>query len=88
MHLHLLQTDGSYRCVVLGSALEKGEHLVAAVPRDVWIAAEVGRKKGYALVGCTVAPGFDFNDFELAQRDALLASFPAQHDIIQRLTTR
>lgn len=41
----------------------------------------------FVLVGCTVAPGFDFRDFELAQRDALLAQFP-QHQALVRAMTR
>ena len=41
---------------------------------------------GFALVGCTVAPGFDFADFELAGRAALLAEYPAHRDLNSRLT--
>jgi predicted cupin superfamily sugar epimerase len=36
--------------------------------------------------GCTVAPGFDFEDFEIPSRAELLATFPALHDIVERLT--
>eukprot|EP00243_Klebsormidium_subtile_P004726 TRINITY_DN18880_c0_g1_i1.p1 TRINITY_DN18880_c0_g1~~TRINITY_DN18880_c0_g1_i1.p1 ORF type:complete len:196 (-),score=41.54 TRINITY_DN18880_c0_g1_i1:180-767(-) len=42
----------------------------------------------YSLVGCTVAPAFDFADFELAQRDPLLQKYPQHSDIIERLTVR
>ncbi len=87
MRLHMLLADGSYRQVTLGDHLEKGEERVIAVAHDVWFAAEVGRKKGHTLVGCTVAPGFDFADFELARRADLAAAFPPHHDIIYRLTT-
>jgi len=41
---------------------------------------------GYALVGCTVAPGFDFADFEMGSRDVLQKQFPEQTEIIKRLT--
>jgi predicted cupin superfamily sugar epimerase len=41
---------------------------------------------GYTLVGCTVAPGFDFADFELADRKELIAAYPAHAAIIESLT--
>lgn len=41
---------------------------------------------GYALVGCTVAPGFDFTDFEMGNREELQKQFPEQTEIIERLT--
>lgn len=61
------------------------------VPAGAWFGAtpaEGGRfaPPGFALVGCTVAPGFDFADFELADRDALLAEYPRHQDWIRRLT--
>lgn len=40
----------------------------------------------YSLVGCTVAPGFDFNDFEMAKKEELLESYPDHRDIIEKLT--
>ena len=40
----------------------------------------------FTLVGCTVAPGFDFADFSLAKRQELLALYPQQRDIILKLT--
>ncbi len=49
-------------------------------------APAVDAARNYALVGCTVAPGFDFGDFELARRDALLREFPSAAADIVRLT--
>ncbi len=40
----------------------------------------------FTLAGCTVAPGFDFHDFEMAKRETLLKTFPAHRDIIEKLT--
>jgi uncharacterized protein len=55
----------------------------AVVPAGTWQAAEpVG---GAVLVGCTVAPGFEFQDFELGDRDTLLRAFPADRALIERL---
>jgi len=56
----------------------------AVVPAGNWFGATV--ETGYALVGCTVAPGFDFRDFEMADRTVLLAAYPQHHQVIERLT--
>ena len=56
----------------------------AVVPAGRWFGATVAGE--YALVGCTVAPGFDFQDFEMGDRAALLREFPGQREIIERLT--
>lgn len=55
------------------------------VPAGCWFGAEPAGHD-YALVGCTVAPGFDFTDFELAERAQLLACYPQHADLIRRLT--
>lgn len=86
--LHQLYPDGSYASVLLGRDPRKGERFAAAVPRGVWMAAEGPRARSYSLVGCTVAPGFDFGDFELALPDELLAAYPAHSNIIKKLTIR
>lgn len=51
-----------------------------------WFAARPAAGAAFALVGCAVAPGFDFADFELARRDALSAQFPAHRNIIHQFT--
>ncbi len=51
-----------------------------------FFAASLASQTGYALVGCSVAPGFEFAGFEIAKRDALIASFPRHADSIRRLT--
>jgi predicted cupin superfamily sugar epimerase len=56
------------------------------VPAGAWFGATLADGGQFALVGCTVAPGFDFADFELADRAALLAEYPAHQDWIRRLT--
>jgi predicted cupin superfamily sugar epimerase len=60
------------------------------VPAGSWFgatpAAGPHNPAGFCLVGCTVAPGFDFSDFELADRDALLAEYPGHQDWIRRLS--
>jgi predicted cupin superfamily sugar epimerase len=51
-----------------------------------WFGSRAENPNSYTLCGCTVAPGFDFADFELANRDALTALYPAHHEIIAELT--
>lgn len=55
----------------------------AVVPAGIWQAAE---PEGDAVLsGCTVAPGFEFDDFEIGTTDALIAEFPAEATLIRRL---
>lgn len=58
----------------------------AMIPARAWFGARVVAGGAYALVGCTVAPGFDFADFELGGRDVLTARFPAHAAIVAELT--
>ncbi len=70
----------------LGTNLEKGDSLQVAIPANCWFASHVEMPNGFALCGCTVAPGFDFRDFEIASREVLLKEFPGYSDVIKRLT--
>lgn len=70
----------------LGCIPENNEHLQVVVPRNTWFAAKLNNKTTFSLLGCTVAPGFDFNDFELAKRDSLIRLFPQHTGIIKDLT--
>lgn len=84
--VHVLHTNGSYEQIHLGDRIEEGEVFQAVVPANAWFASEMKNKKGYALVGCTVAPGFDFQDFELAKEAELTAAYPEHKRLIDRLT--
>ena len=57
-----------------------------AIEKHCWFAAEVEDKKSFSLFGCTVSPGFEFEDFELGSRDFLLKKFPQHKNLISRLT--
>jgi uncharacterized protein len=67
------------------SSTEKGLPFLC-IPRETWFAAEVVKKNSFTLIGCTVSPGFDFNDFELGDRKSLITNFPHHSDIINKLT--
>ena len=81
-----ITADGDLRCTRLGPMLWQGEVFQHVVRGDTWFAARVAAGGDFALVGCTVAPGFDFADFELADRAALLAAFPQHQQTITELT--
>lgn len=70
----------------LGPDLENGECLQIIIPANVWFGAIVNENDSYTLSSCSVSPGFDFNDFELAEQATLLREFPNEGEIIRRLT--
>lgn len=77
-------TDQGITVHKLGSNPERGESLQAVIPANSWFGAKVESSNGFALCGCTVAPGFDFQDFEMANRNELLKKYPGyQKEIIQ-----
>jgi len=88
--------DGSTVCLYI--ITKKGELLVKKLGRDKdcelqltiekqnWFAAEVEDKKSFALFGCTVSPGFDFDDFELGKREELIKKFSQHKTLITKLT--
>lgn len=69
----------------LGPDPEAGQAFQAAVPLGWWFGAEVLEADSYALVSCTVHPGFEFADFELGDREVLLDQFPQHAELIQRM---
>ncbi len=84
--IHMISPDGEYRLMKIGNDPVAGALFQGVVPAGWWFAAEVLDNQPYSLVGCTVAPGFDFADFEMAQRASLINEFPMHSAIIQRLT--
>ncbi len=84
--LHIISKEGSYTSVTIGNDLKKGQVPQYLVKGGDWFAAEVIDKDSYTLVGCTVAPGFDFADFVLPERKELVALFPQHKGIITKLT--
>jgi uncharacterized protein len=83
--LHLLSDDGVYQRVTLGSDLAKGATFQFVMPAGVWFAAEPAPGTDFTLAGCTVSPGFDFRDFELADGGTLGKDFPELKELIMRL---
>jgi predicted cupin superfamily sugar epimerase len=82
----LLHPDGRGEIVTLGPDLGAGQRPQVVVPRGVWQGSSLAPGGAFALLGCTVAPGFDYTDYETGRRDSLTARYPAFADLLRRLT--
>ncbi len=90
-----LWPDGSSKRVVIGKDLQHGERPMVVVPREVWqgsrlLASAQTRPdaSGWALLGCTVSPGFEFADYRSAPRAELIARWPDEAEMITALTRK
>ena len=81
--VHVIKQDGSYEKLKIGADIANGEVFQAHVAHGCWFASETEGE--YSLVGCTVSPGFDFSDFELAKGDELAKEHPQHAEVIKRL---
>jgi predicted cupin superfamily sugar epimerase len=84
--VHVISPEGSYSSILLGCELEAGQVLQAVVLAGCWFASHVADWSSFAVVGCTVAPGFDFEDFKMGEREELVARYPQHREVIERLT--
>jgi predicted cupin superfamily sugar epimerase len=84
--VHVIGPEGAYSSIELGRDLEAGQVLQAVVRAGCWFASHVADWSSFAVVGCTVAPGFEFEDFEMGKRGELGARYPQHGELIERLT--
>jgi uncharacterized protein len=84
--VYIIDAKGKLTEILLGRKTENGELFQVVIKKNSWFAAEVVNKRSFALIGCTVSPGFDFSDFELAGRETLSKQFPNLKDLIIRFT--
>ena len=87
--VHVLHEDGRHEALRLGTNFAAGEHPQAVVPAGAWFGARLEGQETddeFVLVGCTVAPGFDFQDLEIGTRAGLLAAFPQHAAVVNALT--
>jgi len=82
--IHIIEPDGNYKALQLGNKLENGERFQHTVPAGNWFAVSVNDRNGFFLAGCTVAPGFDFEDFEMADRNRMPEMFPQHETLIRK----
>jgi uncharacterized protein len=82
----ILKPDGSGETLLMGQDIVSGMRLQHVVPGGVWQGLRLRPGGKFALLGTTMAPGFDSADFELGSRDELTARYPAYAEIIAVLT--
>lgn len=87
LEVFVINPDATLTIIRLGNNSAKGEVFQAIVPAGCWFGSKPATDTDFSLVGCTVAPGFDFADFEMADRTALLAAYPQHRAVIETLTT-
>jgi predicted cupin superfamily sugar epimerase len=80
--------DGTWDVARLGMDLHAGERPQIVVPAGTWFGTELVAGASHCLVGCTVAPGFEFRDFELAEGPELAARYPEAAERIRRMSRR
>jgi predicted cupin superfamily sugar epimerase len=81
-----LHPDGSSEIITLGNDLLNEQQIQVLVPKGTWQGAFIQPGGKFSLMGCTVAPGFDEADFELGERETLLAKYPDMQELILHLT--
>ncbi|MBW0178110.1 cupin domain-containing protein [Sediminibacterium sp.] len=81
--VHMISPSGQLTTIYLGN--KPGTVYQYVVPAGYWFASETASGGSFSFVGCTVAPAFDFADFELADSNTLAQQFPQHSEIIQRL---
>jgi predicted cupin superfamily sugar epimerase len=86
LDIHIIDPNGSHSKITLGKDFTSGEKYQYLIKAGNYFAAEVRDKTSFALVGCTVSPGFEYSDFVLCKRKETLKKFPAHKDLIERLT--
>ncbi len=85
LQVYVIQQDGTLKIISLGQAIENDELFQYVVPANCWFASRPAPGSAFSFVGCTVAPGFDFADFELANADVLSKEYPQHAAIIREL---
>lgn len=82
----LLHPDHRSERVVLGHGLLDGQHVQFVVPPEVWQGSRLVPGGRYALLGTTMAPGFDNQDYAGGDRDDLIRRYPDRAELIRALT--
>lgn len=85
LHVYVLHDDGELQVIKLGSDIANGELFQFVVPADCWFASRPATASEFCFVGCTVSPGFDFADFEMAKAEELVKAFPQHAEVIREL---
>ena len=83
--IYIIDQNGELKTITLGNDLKQGQSFQYVVPANCWFASRPAPGSEYCFVGCTVSPGFEFEDFELASAAELAAIYPEHKKIIEQL---
>lgn len=86
LDVHTLDKENGHQIHKVGIDFSKGESPQLLVPANTIFGSTLGGESEFSLVSCTVAPGFDFADFELFTADELLVEFAAFEEVIRKMT--
>ncbi len=82
LNIYVIHENGELETIRLGQNISKGQTFQATVPAGAWFASIPAEETDFSFVGCTVSPGFEFIDFELALADQLVESYPLYAELI------
>lgn len=83
--IYIIDQNGELKIISLGNDFKEGQSFQYVVPANCWFASCPAAGSEYCFVGCTVSPGFEFEDFELASATELTAIYPQHKKIIEQL---
>ena len=86
LKIYEIDKDGNLTEHLLGLEIEKAQSPFCVVKGGNWFAAELITDSNYALVGCTVSPGFDFAEFKIGEKEKLISQYPQHKELIERFT--
>lgn len=82
VHIHLFNKDKMLETIQLGLEAKKFQ---MTLPANTWFSAKIVNEASFCLVSCVVAPGFEFDEFEIAKREALLVEYGSSDEHIQAI---
>ncbi len=88
IRLHTISEEGNHQEYCIGTNFLEDQKPQLIVPGNHWFAASVIETNSYALVSCTVSPGFDFSDFVLPSREYLVSKYPQHKQLIHQYTLK
>ena len=84
--VYYIDTEGKKHKNLLGNNPDKAEHLSVLIPGGTLFCAEVAEPESFGLVSCVVTPGFEFEDFEMFEKDDLIQAFPKHLELIEKFS--
>ena len=85
LEVFIIGLEGQLTIITLGQDSSRGQLFQYVVPANCWFASRPAKESEFCFVGCTVAPGFDFADFELANQTNLCSEYPEHSELILEL---